>query len=234
MAEKLVPTLCVGTPCSTLRVVRSRQRAAARPGRRSHAERGNESRARTKGSVARKSGGVLCTRAEHGGETRSHALRGNAVLDAPRRPVPAAGRRAAREAFPRRAWERARFPCSIVEIRPHSVIGNDWLVARRDWSRLNKSRANQPLTPHSGPPVLGFLITYRSIDTTLCPARNHLRSCSKALESWTGTTKNRDPMLSVAQAFFRNSRKQGDTRGVQGCSCLREFGGRAPAVVVAP
>jgi len=44
-------------------------------------------------------------------ETRSHALRGNAVFDAPRRPVPAEGRRAAREAFPRREWERVtRFP----------------------------------------------------------------------------------------------------------------------------
>jgi len=60
---------------------------------------------------ARKSGGMPCPRAEHGGETRSHALRGNAVFDAPRRPVPAEGRRAAREAFPRRAWERVpRFP----------------------------------------------------------------------------------------------------------------------------
>jgi hypothetical protein len=47
---------------------------------------------------------------------RSHALRGNAVCDAPRRllapgEVPPArplggGRRAARQAFPRRAWER--------------------------------------------------------------------------------------------------------------------------------
>ncbi len=43
MAEKLVPTLCVGMPSSTLRVVPSRQRAAERPGRYSHAERGNES-----------------------------------------------------------------------------------------------------------------------------------------------------------------------------------------------
>ncbi len=32
MAEKLVPTLCVGMPSATLRVVRSRQRAAERPG----------------------------------------------------------------------------------------------------------------------------------------------------------------------------------------------------------
>ncbi len=32
MAEKLVPTLCVGMPSSTLRVVRSRPRAAERPG----------------------------------------------------------------------------------------------------------------------------------------------------------------------------------------------------------
>ncbi len=61
-------------------------------------------------------------------KTRSHALRGNAV-DAPRRPIRAEGRRAAREAFPRRAWERVtRFPCYIVEIRPYSPIGNAWLV----------------------------------------------------------------------------------------------------------
>ncbi len=43
MAEKLVPTLRVGMPSSTLRVVRSRQKAAERLGRHSHAERGNES-----------------------------------------------------------------------------------------------------------------------------------------------------------------------------------------------
>ena len=42
MAERLVPTLGVGMPSSTLRVVRARQRAAERPGRHSHAERGNE------------------------------------------------------------------------------------------------------------------------------------------------------------------------------------------------
>src|SRR5262249_32134487 len=39
--EFLVPTLCVGMPSSTLRVV-FRPRAAERPGRHSHAERGNE------------------------------------------------------------------------------------------------------------------------------------------------------------------------------------------------
>ncbi|MGO9469292.1 MAG: hypothetical protein ACLQVF_34640, partial [Isosphaeraceae bacterium] len=37
LVEKLVPTLCVGMPSSTLRVVRSRQRAAERLGRHSHA-----------------------------------------------------------------------------------------------------------------------------------------------------------------------------------------------------
>jgi len=73
---------------------------------------------------------VLGPRAEHSGETRSHALRGNAVFDAPRRPAPAEGRRAAREAFPRRAWERVtRFPCYIIDLRraakkrPHGAFG---------------------------------------------------------------------------------------------------------------
>jgi len=61
---------------------------------------------------------ILCPRAEHGGATRSHALRGNAVFDAPRRPVPAEGRRATWEAFPRRAWERVtRFPRYSILLR---------------------------------------------------------------------------------------------------------------------
>ncbi len=43
MAEKLLPTPCVGMPSRALRVVPSRQGAAERPRRDSHAERGNES-----------------------------------------------------------------------------------------------------------------------------------------------------------------------------------------------
>ncbi len=58
---------------------------------------------------------MVCPKAEQGGEPRSHALRGNAVFDAPRRPAPTEGRRAAREAFPRGAWERVtRFPCYCI------------------------------------------------------------------------------------------------------------------------
>src|SRR5262245_2716865 len=52
-------------------------------------------------SVARKTGGMPGRKAELGGRTRSHARRGNAVFDAPRRPVPAQVRRAAWTAFPR-------------------------------------------------------------------------------------------------------------------------------------
>jgi hypothetical protein len=48
MAERLVPMLCVGIQSSTLCVVRSRLRAAERPGRYSHAERGNESNEKMK------------------------------------------------------------------------------------------------------------------------------------------------------------------------------------------
>ncbi len=63
---------------------------------------------------------------DRSGASRSHALRGNAVCDALRRllgpgDVPPArllggGRRAARQAFPRRAWERE------PENRPVSLL----------------------------------------------------------------------------------------------------------------
>ncbi|TKK12936.1 hypothetical protein PflCFBP13510_09010 [Pseudomonas fluorescens] len=68
------------------------RRDAGRPGRRYHAERGNE-------HVA------FCR------EDRSRAPRGNAARDAPRHPSFATGRGASWKALPRRAWERA---CSLL------------------------------------------------------------------------------------------------------------------------
>jgi len=111
-------------------------RDAERPGRHSHAERGNEGRTRAIGAGGgphsgpdgprrpRGPGRVRCAdrgtrRRRRGLERgsrkaalpRSHAPRGNAVGDAPR---PSAGRGASGAAFPRGAWERGTRPLALA------------------------------------------------------------------------------------------------------------------------
>ncbi|AVE05737.1 hypothetical protein CYL20_14690 [Pseudomonas palleroniana] len=87
LSRLIVPTLCVGTPVVTLRVT-SLKAGAERPGRHSHAERGNDHD---------------CATATFAFD-RPHALRGNAGCDAPRH-VSEGGRGASWAAFPRGAWE---------------------------------------------------------------------------------------------------------------------------------
>ena len=71
---------------------------------------------------------------DRSGASRSHALRGNAVCDALRRllapgDIPptrllGGGRRAARQAFPRRAWEREpeNRPVSLLQSRYYFIF----------------------------------------------------------------------------------------------------------------
>jgi len=136
------------------RPVPAEGRRAAR--RHSHAERGNESRARTKGCVERISGGVLCPMAEHGGEARSHALRGNAVLDAPRRPVPAEGRRAARRhSHAERGNELPDFPAPLSNCgawpkkgrRERSTRSSNRLPAPSGLGIRSRKQGDTPCTP---------------------------------------------------------------------------------------